>query len=208
MITRRTLTLNFFSWKSWRKLSITKILSIWIFVDRYVPMMQSYSRKALTPSKVGCFSYSPACFSSVSGHLQTRKSIIGGQFRHLTSAFLEPHACPESSPALHSTLSRKSSYHFSSWRGYVPPIPRQESRLTCAQQVHIVNNQDGTRRLGSRAYKICLAAISLYIGYLVLAAFGRVGEMDEKRSCHIGLKVSLYVSLMLQELIGSFQLWV
>ena len=36
MITRRTLTLNFLSWKSWRKLSITKILSIWIFVDRSV----------------------------------------------------------------------------------------------------------------------------------------------------------------------------
>lgn len=37
MITRRTLQLNFFSWKSWMKLSNTKILSIWIFIDRYAP---------------------------------------------------------------------------------------------------------------------------------------------------------------------------
>lgn len=62
----------------------------------------------------------------------------------------------------------------------------------------------------STAYKICLAFICLYIGYLILAAFGaslplrvkwveadrarsgevgRVGELDEKRSCHIGLKL-------------------
>jgi hypothetical protein len=88
-------------------------------------------------------------------------------------------------------------------------------------QVHIVNNQDGTRRLGSRAYKICLSAISLYIGFLILAAFGtsvcttpvdnmlrrspgRVGEMDDKRSCHIGLKVSSCEHCARQELISLF----
>ncbi|KAJ9110008.1 hypothetical protein QFC20_003082 [Naganishia adeliensis] len=36
MITRRTLQLNFFSWKSWMKLSNTKILSIWIFIDSWL----------------------------------------------------------------------------------------------------------------------------------------------------------------------------
>lgn len=75
-------------------------------------------------------------------------------------------------------------------------------------QVHIVNSQDGTPRMQSKAYKLCLGVICLYIGYLILAAFGkrkcsvvqfrgadvasmigRVAELDGKRSCHIGLKL-------------------
>jgi hypothetical protein len=55
-----------------------------------------------------------------------------------------------------------------------PPSPPPSSALISpSSQVHIVNSQDGTPRMQSTAYKLCLAVIGLYIVYLFLAAFGR-----------------------------------
>ncbi|GHJ89921.1 hypothetical protein NliqN6_6323 [Naganishia liquefaciens] len=147
MITRRTLALNFFSWKSWRKLSITKILSIWIFLDSWLFLVFA----GMLLFGIGTSTNATSCLSGVI-------------------------AC--------------ITFYF---------ISKILISFFLLERVHIVNNQDGTRRLGSRAYKICLAAISLYVGYLILAAFGRVAELDDMRSCHIGLKLWVTIPMIVYD---------